>query len=55
MVPIAWFQGIDPVILPCDDGDIAARQAIDAYGGTMQHPQGNRRYLIPAQDLLRTS
>jgi predicted acetyltransferase len=55
VLPIARSHGINPVIMICDDSDIAARDAIEECGGIQQHHiQNKRRYLVPGQDFPRT-
>ena len=57
MLPVAVGLGIDPVLITCDDDNLASAAVIERCGGVVQDVRGGkRRYWVPAsQDADRPS
>jgi predicted acetyltransferase len=48
MLPIAAERGIDPVLVTCDETNVASRKVIEANGGVFEDLRGAKlRYWIP--------
>jgi predicted acetyltransferase len=48
MLPIAAEHGIDPVLVTCDDTNVASRKVIEANGGVLEDNRGGKlRFWVP--------
>ena len=48
MLPVAAAHGIDPVLVTCDDANVASRRVIEANGGVLEdNRNGKLRFWIP--------
>jgi predicted acetyltransferase len=49
-LPVAASLGIDPVLVTCDDTNVASRRVIEANGGVFDDQRGEKlRYWIPTR------
>lgn len=47
-LPIAYELGIDPVLVTCDNDNVASRKVIEAAGGQFEDQRGSKlRYWVP--------
>ena len=48
MLPIAAARGIDPVLVTCDEPNVASRKVIEANGGVLEDLRGGKlRFWVP--------
>jgi predicted acetyltransferase len=48
MLPVAAAHGIDPVLITCDDTNVASRKVIEANGGVLEdNRNGKLRFWVP--------
>jgi predicted acetyltransferase len=47
-LPVTHARGIDPVLVTCDDDNVASRKVIEANGGVLEDQRGVKlRYWVP--------
>jgi predicted acetyltransferase len=50
MLDVAAERGIDPVLVPCDDDNVASRKVIEANGGRLEDLRGRKlRFWVPTR------
>jgi predicted acetyltransferase len=50
MLPIAAGRGIDPVLVTCDETNVASRKVIEANGGVLEDSRGGKlRFWVPTR------
>jgi len=50
MLPVAAGRGIDPVLITCDDDNVASRRVIEANGGRLEDVRDHKlRFWVPTR------